>query len=337
MSSTRTRRPIRMGLAAAALIAACAATGLGVRFTNHLDALEMELMDRVGMLVGDLNQTQKKDKKLYEGALKKLAKDSDSAKKEIGLAKAAGGKLDKKKPDDLIIQMLLDGAAMGLAGDVRTRLDDVQDALDDIPRKAKPSSVQKAIDKGNDKLDDAALQTTFKKRMARIKQGEAQARKGEKLVGKLMNQGGGGGGGGPNCAGKAFNNQESASMKLDGVLIEFDTWEYAAVPQTGLRCFTFRRCNPPVELKFTIPLNPPPTVFPHGFRIETGNAQDVQLVYREDLSGQGGTGSQIGSFTVNAYTFNLNDYTMNAEFDFTLDNNGGMVTEGQFNLTDFLR
>ena len=332
MLSNGSSRPIRVRFAAAALVAACATAAVGMRFTVHLDALETELTSRTAALVGELNRTQIKDKKLYDGSLNKLDKDTNSAKKEIALTKKVGAKLDKKKPDDVVLQQLIDNAAAGLTTDVRDRLSAVKMALDQLVNKVKPASVQKAIDKGNAKLDDADQQVVFKKRMARIKQGEAMARKGEKLVAKLGGGGNGNGNGNGNCPGTKFNNQESGSMKLDGVLIVFDRWEYEPVPQTGLRWFRLYRCNPPVCLQFTVPF---PKV--QTYNVKSGSANDVQPRYREFFVGPGGTGSQSGVFDVTEYTFTLNASTITATFELTLDNNGGEVTEGRFNLTEFLR
>ncbi len=187
---------VRQLVFAVSLAALFAATSSAARFGPRLDAFEAEMQSRTDALVGDLTKPEKKDKKLYDGALKKLAKDSDSLKGDIKLAKKSIVKVEKKKPGDATIDALKEDAVMGLAGDVSDHLDAVQADLDGFTSKVKAASVQKAIDKGRAKLTDAAGQTKTAKRLAKLIQAEAQAAKADRLFAKLSDGGGGGGGGG---------------------------------------------------------------------------------------------------------------------------------------------
>lgn len=302
------------------LVAVLSVVALALRATTHLDALEAELQARSAALVGDLEKAEKKDKKLFDGLLAQLDKTTDSAKKEIQLARKVGGKLAGKKPGDEVFADLLDAAATGLAADVSSRLSTVNAALNQLPTKVTVEKIRKKVSSGQAKLGDAALQPTYKKRMVRIAQAESAARSAEKLLAKLDIGPGG------SCPGQAFAAGEGASVLRDGALVEFDRWSFEPVPQTGHRIFHLYRCSPEMELSLLIR-------YPQLGENAIGAGRNDDVASTRDSFTEVLTSGAVGTNDVTEYVNSTG--TIRAAFSFT--NGDGVFTDGALVITDFYR
>lgn len=335
---SRSIRPFAFAAFAVVIVSAFVAPAIGARFTDRYDPLEATLTQRSAALDGLTDKDSKSQKKLFDGALKKLTKTTTSLKTEIKLGKQVSAPLRKKLGAEDQILADLSGAADGLKGDVQVRIDAVQVVVDNAAPKITSAKVQKLIDAAKSSLTQSDAETDLVKRYVRIGQAESKTTQAEKLAPKIDNGGGGGGGGG-NCPGTALNPGEVASATVGVTAVQFDRFQFRQTPNDELPIgatsqveFIVNDCPPetPRTIKFFLPDPSQGKVYTVGFN--AGNA----FVTSHVVLNSGGFASSSGTVTLTTFDSATGAISMTFDFE-NFASTGDDVTNGTLTLNNFRR
>jgi octaheme c-type cytochrome (tetrathionate reductase family) len=178
------KHAVLYGLVAMLLLTGSAYAGL---VTDSFDDVETEVIARDAALVGDLDKTQKKEKKTLTSVLKTFAKESKGRKTDAKLIKKIVGKLAKQYAADQAMNDLLNTACQAFLDEVDGGLDNCEEGdkyLGDENKKKKAAT--KKMTQAGEAGDAAEAEADLKKKAALMKKFESKVAQAEKATDKAI-------------------------------------------------------------------------------------------------------------------------------------------------------
>ena len=169
-------------------------------FTDHFDALIVDLQTRAAGLSNSVDKTEQKQFKAIQKVLATLeAKDSPSLATDIkNLGKIAKSLLKVFPPDFPAGSLATDlqSAVDGMTGDVQDNIDSTQTTIDGLPAGSCKDKANAALAAAQDLLDSVGSAPDFPTAAKLLGSALKAATKASAAAAKCLNSGGGGGGNG---------------------------------------------------------------------------------------------------------------------------------------------